>query len=86
MGLGNNLPDNYESWKRCITISCGISLTTSYINNRLAELRDKNNKSTQRFIALYGDGHYQTVIEWFERSLEEFIEYKIGVCSSIVRS
>lgn len=76
MDLGYILPDSYESWKKCITISCGISLTTQYINNRLVELSNKDNKFTQRFIELYGDEHYQHVLEWFDRSREEFREDK----------
>jgi hypothetical protein len=62
------LPDSFESWKHCITITCGITLTTAYVETRISILKDTHEKSTKRFIALYGADHYHNVLNWFEQS------------------
>ncbi|MEM7192630.1 MAG: hypothetical protein AAF405_07120 [Pseudomonadota bacterium] len=58
----------YDDWKHCITVLCGIPLTSAYVESRLAALRDPADYSTQKFIATWGEGHRARVIEWFEQA------------------
>ncbi|MEM7208780.1 MAG: hypothetical protein AAF434_13225 [Pseudomonadota bacterium] len=62
------MPENYEEWKDCITVHCGIPLTSDYIKKRLVALRDPKEHGTKRFTELYGDLHLKRVIEWFEQA------------------
>jgi len=62
------LPQNYEEWRRCITVDCGIELTPDYISQRLSALNNKKDHHTQKFIKLYGEAHLQSVIGWFLQS------------------
>jgi hypothetical protein len=64
-------PHDYASWRRCITEDCGLSLTLSYINERLQALADKNQPATAQFIALYGEAHWQNVQSWFAQAKRE---------------
>ena len=57
---------NYNEWQRCITIECGIPLTTEYIQARLNALRDPADLHTQRFAREWGQAHLNQVIHWFE--------------------
>ena len=59
------LPQNYEQWRRCITIDCGVELTPDYISQRLSALNNKKDHHTQKFVKLYGEPHLQSVIGWF---------------------
>ena len=60
--------DNYDDWKHCITISCGIPLTTDYIEKRITSLKDPNDYHTRQFVKTWGDAHLQRVIGWFEKA------------------
>ena len=60
--------DNYEDWKHCITVSCGIPLTPDYIEKRIASLKDPDDYHTQQFVKTWGDAHLQRVIGWFEKA------------------
>lgn len=59
---------NYEDWKRCITVDCGIELTLDYIDERLTALNDPDNYHTQKFTKSYGAIHLNQVIGWFKRA------------------
>lgn len=48
------LPKNYEDWKHCITVNCGIALTANYLQKRLDELQDEADENTKQFAKLYG--------------------------------
>ena len=61
-------PENYEQWHHCITVECGIPLTTAFVTQRLATWRDTKLDETIRFRRLYGDTHWQSVISWFEHA------------------
>jgi hypothetical protein len=50
----------YDDWKHCITILCGIRLTSTYVEQRLAALRDPKVFDTQPFVATWGAAH----LEW----------------------
>jgi len=65
------LPATYAEWRHCITVSCGLKLTRSYIEQRLDLLRDENDAQTNRFIALYGREHHQRVVNWFYKTQME---------------
>ncbi|MEM8904700.1 MAG: hypothetical protein AAGF02_13435, partial [Actinomycetota bacterium] len=63
------IPDNYADWKHCIEVDCGIPLTTSFCEQRLAALNDEQDPHTASFRDKYGDAHLSRVIEWFGRAL-----------------
>lgn len=60
------LPQNFDDWKYCIQVSCGIKLTGDFIEQRLAALNDISNKHTKEFIQLYGKDYQEQVISWFK--------------------
>ena len=62
---------SYEDWKHCITKLCGIPLTGPYIEQRLTDLRDPANYTTQKFVAMWGNHHRLRVIDWFEQAQQE---------------
>ena len=61
----------YEDWKHCITVLCGIPLTTDYINQRLEELKNPSDYGAKKFIDTWGDAHLDRVIGWFEKAKRE---------------
>ena len=61
----------YDDWKHCITVLCGIPLTSAYVEDRLAALRDPADHGTQKFIAAWGEAHRERVIGWFEQAERE---------------
>ena len=65
------IPENYEQWHYCITVECGIPLTREFVAERLAVWRNECAEETARFRRLYGDGHWQSVISWFEQAEAE---------------
>lgn len=67
-------PTNYENWKHCITVSCGIPLTVDYIRTRLVDLKNPSDFHTQKFIKTWGEDYLETVVGWFERAKTEFSE------------
>jgi hypothetical protein len=62
------MPTEYARWKRCITVTCGLALTRTFVAERLAELRDLRHPRTQRFVESWGDAHRVRVIGFFERA------------------
>lgn len=64
-------PENYEQWRHCITVLCGIPLTPSFVSQRLAVWRDESSEETRRFRRRYGDAYWQSVIGWFERAEDD---------------
>ena len=63
--------ETYDDWKHCITVLCRIPLTLTYVEQRLAALRDPADNGTQKFIATWGEAHLAHVIGWFERAERE---------------
>ena len=61
----------YDEWKHCITVLCGIPLTSAYVEKRLSELRDPADHGTKKFVATWGDAHLARVIGWFEQAERE---------------
>ncbi len=62
---------SYDDWKHCITVLCRIPLTTAFVEERLAELRNPTNYKTEQFIAQWGEAHLERVIVWFEQAKRE---------------
>lgn len=67
----NVVPSSYEAWRSCITEKCRISLTTPYVEQRIAALSDPESDETRTFRRLYGDAHWRAVLGWFQRALTE---------------
>jgi hypothetical protein len=64
----DTIPATYEHWHHCITVECGIPLTSEFVAHRLEVWRDEKAEETARFRRLYGDAHWRSVIGWFERA------------------
>jgi len=64
--------ENYEDWKHCITIACGIPLTADYIEGRIKSLNNPSDHYTRKFIDNWGETHLVQIISWFERAATEF--------------
>jgi hypothetical protein len=65
------LPRDYEAWKYCITMKCGIPLTREFIEKRLSIYNEVGHTETRRFAELYGSPHLARVQEWLARALAE---------------
>ena len=61
----------YDDWKHCITVLCRIPLTQTYVEQRIAALRDPADPGTQKLIAAWGEAHLARVIGWFEQAERE---------------
>ncbi len=62
------IPQNYEEWRHCIIVECGLELTPSYIEERIASLQDEKVFYTKQFIQLYGQQHHKKVLDWFKQA------------------
>jgi len=62
------VPQTYGEWRHCITVECGLKLTSGFIQARLAVWRNPKSEETVRFRQLYGGAHWQAVIGWFEQA------------------
>lgn len=62
------IPTNFNEWHHCITVECGLELTPSFIETRIAAMQDESNHYTQQFIRLYGPQYHQTVLGWFTQA------------------
>lgn len=65
------IPNDYISWKHCITIDCGIELNKGLLQNRLLILTDMTSAETKKMILLYGQMHIQNLIKWMQQALYE---------------
>ncbi len=61
----NYIPANYQEWKYCITVLCGIPLSRDFVANRIALFSDKSKDETKKFIQTYGERHAGQVLDWF---------------------
>ncbi len=59
------IPQNYEEWRHCIIVECGLELTPNFIQTRIASLQNESEHYTQQFIRLYGRQYLEIVIGWF---------------------
>jgi hypothetical protein len=63
------IPQTFDDWKNCIINDCKINLTKEFAEKRLAVYTNKNNPETQKFIWLYGEQHFQNIINWLNKIL-----------------
>lgn len=61
------IPQNFQEWKKCITIDCKIELTKEFAMKRLNVYLDRNNPETQKFAKLYGQQHLNNIISWYKQ-------------------
>lgn len=59
------IPQNYEEWRHCITVECGLDLTAHYISERISALQNGRDYYTQQFVKNYGQAHLNRVHGWF---------------------
>lgn len=64
-------PQNYESWRKCITKRCNIEFSLPYLTDRVAVFSDTKNDERQKFVALYGESWTKTVFSYFEQALSQ---------------
>ncbi len=64
------IPQNYDQWKHCIEVECGIVLSIDYLTGRLTSLNKLQSEETIRFINLYGHLHHQNITGWFKQALQ----------------
>lgn len=69
--MTNIIPTTYGEWRQCITETCGIPLTKSYIEQRITALNDFNDHMTKSFVRLYGEPQRKATLAWFEKALQE---------------
>ena len=65
------IPTNYQEWRHCIIVECGLELSPQYISARLAALNDSKDYYTQQFVKLYGPQYLQRVVGWFTQAQNE---------------
>jgi hypothetical protein len=65
------IPRTYAEWRHCITVSCRIPITSSYVQERLSIWSNPQHEESERFCKLYGERHYQNVIAWFQQAQRE---------------
>ncbi len=63
------LLNNYQEWRECIEVKCGILLTQTFVHNRIEELNDLTNQHTAEFIKLYGEDYKNLILSWFTQSI-----------------
>ena len=69
-------PQNFEEWKYCITVECGIPLSASFITQRLSVWRNESHEETRRFRQRFGDNYWRSVIGWFAKAEQQLAKSK----------
>jgi len=64
------IPTDYEQWKHCVVEECGIPLTVSFIDARIAAMKDAKNEYTRQFLTCYGKHHYENTMRWLAQAKE----------------
>ena len=62
------LPQSFQEWEHCITVKCGLSLTSDYVLKRIKALQDPGDHHTKEFINRWGAAHHAQTVEWFQRA------------------
>lgn len=65
------IPQVYQEWRHCITLTCGQELNNAFIAKRIQALENRSDYMTKRFIELYGEAHRKRTLEWFVRAEKE---------------
>ncbi|MFT3691027.1 hypothetical protein [Paenirhodobacter sp.] len=64
----NFIPQSYDEWEHCITVKCGIPLTSDYVAGRIAALENRRDFHTEKFIARWGAAHHARTLAWFREA------------------
>jgi hypothetical protein len=64
-------PSDYASWRYCIGVKCGQTLTPEFLRGRIAILSDPSHEASRRFTKLYGNPWRKQVLTWFQRAADE---------------
>ncbi|AMJ88474.1 MULTISPECIES: hypothetical protein [Alteromonas] len=64
------IPLSYEQWKHCIIVECGIPLTATFVDERIAAMSDVKNEYTRQFLICYGKNHYENTLRWLTQAKE----------------
>ena len=64
------IPLSYEQWKHCIIVECGIPLTATFVDERIAAMSDVKNEYTRQFLNCYGKNHYDNTMRWLMQAKE----------------
>lgn len=62
-------PQDYNAWKHCIVQDCGIKLTRSFVEARLAILTNESSEEFQKFAQKYGHEWSSRVVSYFKQAL-----------------
>ncbi|MEM7061401.1 MAG: hypothetical protein AAF557_27805 [Pseudomonadota bacterium] len=62
------VPQTYDEWEHCITVKCGIPLTSEYVSERIEALENIRNHGTKKFIDQWGEAHHKRTLEWFREA------------------
>ncbi|MEO0884171.1 MAG: hypothetical protein AAFY34_15805 [Pseudomonadota bacterium] len=62
------IPQTYEEWEHCITVKCGIPLTSDYVAKRIKALQNVNEMHTRQFIDRWGEAHHAQTLQWFQQA------------------
>lgn len=65
---GYSIPQNYTEWRYCITVTCGLELTSEFIDKRITALENVSDFKTKQYIELYGSQYHQLVLSWFSKA------------------
>lgn len=69
--LDGLIPTSYDEWYHCITVECGLSLTSSFIKERILAMQNTDDFRTQQFVEIYGSEYHQQVLNWFQQAQEK---------------
>lgn len=61
----------YCEWREALTVRCGIPLTREYARERIAALKNRQDRATGEFVKLYGEEYRKQVMTWFEKAERE---------------
>lgn len=65
------LPQSLKEWRYCIEVLCGTPLTESFVESRIRQLTQLEDKLDRRFLELYGEEHRQQVLTWYRQVQSE---------------
>ena len=68
------VPNTYEEWYHLITVIGGQKLTAEFIDQRIESLSSAEDKSTQQYIALYGEELHRNTLKWFKQARSYIVE------------
>lgn len=64
------IPQTYDEWEHCITVTCGIPLTADYVTQRIEALQNRRDQGTKKFIDQWGEEHHTRTLGWFREAAD----------------